>query len=409
MKRKRTAEKGKPAYAHFGLKRDPFSTLALQPFEMEFFAGRRALIERLVADLHSLSNTGLAGEPGMGKSSLLNLLREKAGRGVAVVSIGVPLDDANYLLVELLGALMEALPRSGGLDRRAVNRRMREGVLDKATLLRLVRTLLARSRKPVAVLVDDIEKIRGDRIRHLTRSDRTLQFLEELKVLFESRNACFFVTLQEEFFSKVTQVVKEGAEPTVLGLFRNIVKVDRFPIPELREVLATRLKAAGHPGGIEAVVEDEGMRLALGLSDGNPRRFLYLMSEGMARAALRRASRIGFEDVFGALNEHLKLDRVCMKLMFFLSKSGRATAANVDLQAFMELDAVSLSRRFEVLAKNRLVSAVDVVEGSRVYALPGLEGSIEHPSASGKDAGKTQSAVGLSQKGEKMYLLDEEN
>lgn len=402
-KRKQGVEKGCPAYARFGLSADPFSTLALRDHELESFSGRRELVERLRADLASCSNTGLAGEPGMGKSSLLNLLKARAPRGVQVVSLGVALDDAVYFLTELLGALMEALPRAGGFDRAKTARHLREGALDKAALVRLVRLLFARSKRPVVVLVDDVEKIRGDRVRHLTRSDRTLQFLEELRPVLEARNACFFVTLQEEFYAKVTQVLKEGAEPTVLGLFRNVVKVDRFAPAELRELLRVRLKAAGFVRDPESLMEPEGLRLALALSEGNPRRFLYLLSEGMARAALRGASRIGFEDVFGALNEHLKLDRVCMKLLFFLSKSGRATADNADLQAFMGLDNVSLSRRFEVLAKARLASVVDVVDGARVYALPGTEPS----GLDGSRTGTPSAAVGVSQKGERMFLLDD--
>jgi hypothetical protein len=409
----------KPAYAHFGLRKDPFNTLALQSHNLGFFTGRRDLVERLTSDLHSLSNTGLAGEPGMGKSSLLNLLKGRAGRGVTVVTIGVPLDDATYLLTELLGELMEVLKTARGLDRRETARRLRDGSLDKTALLRIVRTLMARSKKPVAVFVDDVEKIRGDPVHHLTRSDRTLQFLEELKPLFEGRNSCFFVTLQEEFFSKVTQVVKDGAEPTVLGLFKNIVKVERFSVEELREVLRVRLKAVGHKGDPESFVESEGLRLALSLADGNPRRFLYLLSEGMVRAYLRRGRRIAFQDVFEAVNEHLKLDLVCKKLLFFLSKSGRAMAANADLQEFMGLDAISLSRRFDVLARERLVTSVDVVDGSRVYALPGIEplreGGLSIGAAAKADGPSGQAhqkaekpAIGVSLKGEKMYLLDED-
>ena len=56
------------------------------------------------------------------------------------------------------------------------------------------------------------------------------------------------MALQEEFYAKVSQVVKEGAEPTVLGLFKHVVLVEKFSHEELKEVLALRLKRAGFKG-----------------------------------------------------------------------------------------------------------------------------------------------------------------
>ena len=111
--------------------------------------------------------------------------------------------------------------------------------------------------------------------------------------------------------------------------------------------------------------------MALSLSAGNPRRFLFLISEAMVRGSQRGGKRVEYQDLFEAVNEHLKLDLVCKKLLYFLAKAGRATASNTDLQAFMGLDTISIARRLEILSKNRLAEMVEVVDGARVYALPG--------------------------------------
>ena len=58
-------------YRHFGLKVDPFTTLSLQKHNLDYFVGREALVERLLSSMFSLSNVGVAGEPGSGKNSLL--------------------------------------------------------------------------------------------------------------------------------------------------------------------------------------------------------------------------------------------------------------------------------------------------------------------------------------------------
>jgi hypothetical protein len=387
------------AFRHFGLKLDPFTTLALQGHNLDYFVGRQALIERLSSAMLSLSNIGVAGEPGVGKSSILQLLKTRVPKGFYSVAIGVPLDDASYFLSELLREMLVVIPSVPGMDLKETGRRLESGELSKNAVFSLIRSIVGRLKKPLLVFVDDLEKIKGDRVQHLTRSERTLQLLEELKKLLELPNAAFVVSLQEEFHSKVREVVKEGAEPTVLGLFKNVVLVERFGPGELEEILSRRLSLAGFKGQREDFLEPEALTLALSLASGNPRRFLYLLSEGMYRSYRRGGDRVEFQDLFEAVNEHLKLDLVCKKLLYFLSKSGRAVASNSDLQAFMGLDMISISRRLEILSKNRLAEIVDVADGVKVYGLPGTRVS-EPVSDALPQVRVTRSAMG-----EKIYNL----
>ena len=392
------------AYRHFGLSVDPFTTLALQKHNLDYFIGREALIDRLSSALFSLGNVGVAGEPGMGKSSLLQVLQNQVPASYYRISIGVPLDDAHYFLSELLREILVEVPKVAGLNLKEISRRVEEESLSKNTLLSLIKSIASRSKKPFLVFVDDLEKIKGDRVQHLTRSERTLQLLEELKPLLELPNFGFAISLQEEFYAKVGLVVKEGAEPTVLGLFKNIVLVERFSGDQLRQLLDLRLKQAGFKGGAESFLEPEALTLSLALADGNPRRFLFLLSEGMYRGFSRKGSRVEFQDLFEAVNEHLKLDLVCKKILYFLAKSGRAVASNSDLQAFMGLDMISIARRLEILTKNRLAEMVDVADGMKVFALPGSR-EISLP------AGEKPSVSGLGKvlktaDGEKQYDLN---
>ncbi len=406
MKKKRSIKpslkKSKPsanaAFKHFGLKTDPFTTLALQKHNLDYFLGREALIERLSSAMFSLSNVGVAGEPGVGKSSVLQLLKSRVPASFFSVSIGVPLDDASYFLSELLREMLVAIPKVPSLNLKEIGRRLEAEDLSKNAILSLIRSIVSRLKKPLLVFVDDLEKIKGDRIQHLTRSERTLQLLEELKPLLELPNIAFVIALQEEFYSKVSQVVKEGAEPTVLGLFKHMVLVEKFSQAELKKILALRLARAGFKKSVEEFLEPEALTLALSLAAGNCRRFIYLLSEGMYRGFQRKGTRVEFQDFFEAVNEHLKLDLVCKKILYFLAKSGRAVASNSDLQAFMGLDVISLARRLEILSKNRLAEVVDFADGIKVYSLPGSrEAAVLTASPQLKI---TQSAIG-----EKIYNL----
>lgn len=388
------------AFAHFKLKLDPFTTLSLRPQNLDCFVGREFLIERLCSSLFSLSNVGLAGEPGVGKSSLMRAVQSRVPVSQFYsVTIGVPIDDAGYFLNELLKEMLVVIPRIPAMDLKTIGRRLEKETLSKNEIFSLIKGMVLKLKKPLLVFVDDLEKIKGDRIRHLTRSEKTLQVLEEVKPLLELPNIGFAISLQEEFYSKIRSIVQENGDPTVLGLFKSIVLVEKFSTTELKEVLAKRLEKAGYYDPTQHFFEPEALVLALALADGNPRRFLYLLSEGMYRGYRRKTDRVEFQDLFEAVNEHLKLDQVCRKLLYFLAKSGRAVASNSDLQSFMGLDMISIARRLEILCKNRLAEMVEVVDGIKVYALPGRKNPSE-PEARLVLAKTTTSASG-----EKIYNL----
>jgi hypothetical protein len=383
VKKKKTKKTRKPAkqaapdfqaaYKHFGLTSDPFTTLSLQAHNLDYFVGRKALLDRMSSALFSLSNVGVAGEPGVGKSSLMQMLRNRVPSGFYCVGIGVPRDDASYFLSELLREILVVIPRVPGLSLKEVGRRLETGDLHKNAVLFVIKTIASRLEKPLLVFVDDLEKIKGDRIQHLTRSERTQQLLEELKPLLEMPRTAFVIALQEEFYAKIGLVVKENAEPSVLGLFKHVVLVEKFSHSALKEALALRLKQAGFKGEIGDFLEPEALTLALSMSSGNPRRFFYLLSESMYHGFQRKGKRVEFQDLFEAVNEHYKLDMIYKKLLFFLAKSGKAVATNPDLQSFMGLDMISIARRLEMLSKNQLAEMVDVADGMRVYSLPGAQ------------------------------------
>lgn len=387
--------------AAFGLSRNPFRTRALSGRDLDLFFGRAETADRLSSLLASLSNVGLAGEPGSGKSSLLNLLAARAGGAFRTVEVSAPVDDSRAFLQDLIGALAAADPRAGASDRRRFGNRRRLGEPGRAELLARARALLSSPGRPFLVFVDGLDKFHGDRVRHLTRADRTQQFLEELRPILESPRAAFAVALQEEFHGRTARVVSEKGDSTVLGLFEKVVLVDRLTPGELKALLAHRLSRCGWRGTPADLLEPEVLTLALSLAAGNPRRFLYSLSEAALRAASRGASRVEFRDFSEGLNEHLKLDAVCRRLLYFLAKSGRALSSNRDLQAFAGLDSASLARRFEILVRSGLAETAGVTPEGPVYALSGFARAETEDRAPGEAVRVERTASG-----ERMWLLD---
>src|SRR5579883_1579859 len=147
------------AYRHFGLKVDPFTTLSLQGHNLDYFVGRSALINRLLSAMFSVYNIGVAGEPGVGKSSLLQLLKSRVPKDFYCVSIGVPLDEASYFLSELLREILVSIPSVPGVNFKEVGRRLENEGLTKNAVFSIIRSITSRLKKPLLVFVDDLEKI----------------------------------------------------------------------------------------------------------------------------------------------------------------------------------------------------------------------------------------------------------
>src|SRR5579885_152724 len=128
MKKKKTSSRSAApadaAYLHFKLKSDPFTTLSLRPQNLEHFIGRELLVDRVSSALFSLSNVGLAGEPGVGKSSLMRVVQSKVPSRFYWVAISVPMHDAAYFFSELLREILVAVPKVKGMDLKALSRRL---------------------------------------------------------------------------------------------------------------------------------------------------------------------------------------------------------------------------------------------------------------------------------------------
>jgi hypothetical protein len=117
---------------------------------------------------------------------------------------------------------------------------------------------------------------------------------------------------------------------------------------------------------------------------------------------LRKNERVDFVDLFEAVNGTCAWTR-CAESSSSSWPSPGGGGSNGDLQAFLNLDTVSLNRRFEILVKSRLAERLDVSGGSFVYGLPGTGAALGPDVARDETLGRS-----VPFKDEKMYLLDGE-
>lgn len=393
MKNRRSHERKNfhPFYKSFGLERHPFQTRPLSEKDMALFIGREKEVSDLELLLSSFSNVAVCGEAGSGKSTLLKKAALSAKGVFEVLWVGAATDR----LEDFLARFEEALDH----QERRKGTRARSG--GGGLSLRRMKKRLEKFSKPLWVFLDDVDKIHGDVQRHLTRADRTQQFLEEIRPLLQVPRAAFAVSLQEEFYGRASRFVADKSENSVLGLFEKVVLLGRLSREQLKTLFESRLKKSGWKGSWEDFLEPEALTLALSLAAGNPRRFLYVLGEGCFSAIRRSGRRVEFSDLLAGLQEHLDLDAVMRKILYFLAKTGRGRPNDPDLQAFCSRDSASLARRFDLLAKRRLVEMASVCENGPVYALSGF--AVPPGSASPPDI-----RVERSSQGEPIWILQEE-
>ncbi len=364
------------ALRRFGFKSDVFSTLPLRREQLDLFVGHEKEIARLRDGVYSMENCALVGEPGSGKSSLVEQLRAEIGRDFEVVSIAVPVADGAYFLKELLQQLLVTLNRKllKKANFRALGMELRRGGddLSKSKLKTMVLPLLSGYAKPLVVTVDDLEKIKADVNLHLNRTDATLVLLEEMKDILELGNVCFVFSLQKEFYGHVERMMASSGETTLLGLIKNIIPLDALSRKECYEVIKRRVLVDKSWKDPREAFADSAIAFAISRSEGNPRKLLFFLSEALYAAHCRGAKKVGFDDLFGPLNKFYRLDHVQKKVLFYLSEHPSASYDDEGLVASLPIDRKSVARRLAaLLAKGFLEArfACDAVK--KVYFLKG--------------------------------------
>ncbi len=381
---------------HFGFKRDVLSTLPLRRDQLELFIGHDAEIRRLRDGVNSLENCALVGEPGSGKSSLMERLRAEIKREYQVVSIGVPVADGAYFLKELLQQLLVTLNRKllKRVNFRSLSMELRrEGDhLSKSKLKTMVVPLLTGYPKPLIIFVDDLEKIKSDVGLHLNRADATLVLLEEMKDVLEIENVCFVFSLQKEFYGHVERMMAGFGETTLLGLIKNIIRVRALSNDECYQLVAKRVTADKSGQASQGIFAESTLRFAVSRCEGNPRKLIFFLSEALYNAYRRGAKKVAFEDLFVFLNRFYRLDEVQKRILFYLSEKEPVSYDDPGLVASLSIDIKSIARRLAgLLGKGFLEAHFSRGAMKKEYFLKGRKPSEAAAEQAGSRGGDTKS------------------
>jgi len=398
-KRVKKSKPPKTALGSFGFKSDIFSTLPLRQEQLAFFIGHQEEVDRLKDGIFSHENCALVGEPGSGKSSLMERVRAEMKRDCQVVSVGVPVADGAYFLRELLQQLLVSLNRKllKRVNFRSLGMELRrEGDrLSKSKLKTMVMPLLQGYSKPLVIFVDDLEKVKADVERHLNRTDATMVLLGEMKEVLELENVSFVLSLQKEFYGHVERMMASSGETTLLGLIKNIIEIKPLSDSECRRLLKERMTSESAWKDSEEVFAESAIRFAISRCEGNPRKLLFFLSEAIYNAYRRKAKTVSFEDLFAFLNRFYRLDDTHQKLLEYLSEHDAVSYDDAGITKALPVDGKSIARRLEsLLAKGYLETTFDTVKARKRYSLKGRKAALESPGPAEGSARKRRTKKG---------------
>lgn len=289
---------------HFGLKRNPFSPspLGTDRSLSDLFVDREVELKNAVAAVQLGKNLLIAGERGIGKTTLINAARRTISRKEKdVLIIDVPLLDlatsATSDPTPLLRALTLELQKHVSGDRPLTLQRLREHnefvraisdtlVPDLLLVIESFVKQLQKNHKRIVLVFDNVDKTSLD-----------LTMLSGARDVLWKMNAVYVFSAN---MKQHDRLVDSAMEP----FFQRII-LRRFNQAETRELLNRRL-APMSDKDLRDIIDADLVANIQRLSGGNPRLALLMCEEGFKRASSRRADRVTALDISSYLNDRLE-------------------------------------------------------------------------------------------------------
>lgn len=327
-----------------------FFSTPLNTENTSLFTGLQEELSRLKTELSNASSYGISGSPGAGKTSLILKAADEYNPSAELIFIHEVAPSANEIFQTISKniTLLKSKPKS----------------------MAALKTAIQKSKKKFILILDNLDKLEINTNQTPTKNDPILNQLLVVKPFFEFNNLPVLAALPKAYGFQADRIFLGEENTPLLGILDGIIKLQAFTEPVLIEILRKRISHnSKNKQTLESVLNPAALRFLLSLSNGNPRRLLFLMAEATYRASAAKRNQINFGDFFRIVSGHLKLDSAHKRIFYLLSKLPKLELSNVKVHKFLELDRTSLKRRLDQLVKRNLV---EIDHGYRPDASSGL-------------------------------------
>ena len=314
-------------------------TALLSETENDLFIGRNDDYNRIFDLIESGCNCAVAGQPGIGKTSMLKRLERQLSEKYTVIYLSMPTTDPEMFLRKLLFSLSVAyadtIPSEyrGKLLYTQEIQTLARGLLYGETLgereekkilsfLReLIKTdeeipyrlftaedmkqvcgkILSDIPKKLVIIVDDLDKVFSRSINESRdQVERLYLFLTEISDLLHMPKTVWLLSLHGEIFENLEKYVFIQNDSVLLSYINEIIPLKPFSVEESRKILEKRAS-----GKVFDIFSRGAFRLLLACSKGNPRLLIYAASKTIKYTT---DTPVSIDDCIAALRANLSLD-----------------------------------------------------------------------------------------------------
>ncbi len=374
-------------------------TALLSETENDLFIGRNDDYNRIFDLIESGCNCAVAGQPGIGKTSMLKRLERQLSEKYTVIYLSMPTTDPEMFLRKLLFSLSVAyadtIPSEyrGKLLYTQEIQTLARGLLYGETLgereekkilsfLReLIKTdeeipyrlftaedmkqvcgkILSDIPKKLVIIVDDLDKVFSRSINESRdQVERLYLFLTEISDLLHMPKTVWLLSLHGEIFENLEKYVFIQNDSVLLSYINEIIPLKPFSVEESRKILEKRAS-----GKVFDIFSRGAFRLLLACSKGNPRLLIYAASKTIKYTT---DTPVSIDDCIAALRANLSLDPRDLMILKNAAEKPYINAGDGDLRESVGLDTISIGQRLTELANKRFLIS-DYDDKQKIYRL----------------------------------------
>lgn len=374
-------------------------TLPLRGDEREMFVGRTEELANVRDLLESGLNCAISGQPGIGKTSFLNVLEADLSTTYAIIRLSIPTTDPETFYKKLLFALtvqyvdiidhtirekllytQEIMTLARGLlygetlgekEERKIINFMREFIKSPEEQQIRVYTLeelraacasiLSSLEKKLIIIVDDTDKVFARSVLEpCDQVERLYLFFTELTDVIHTPKTAWLFSLHGEMFEQLEKYVLMQNDSILLSFINDIIPLKPFTPEESKHICNNRIGA-----DVFSLFTESAFRLMLAVSKGNPRLLLYTAAKAVKHAGNEKVT---IDSLLTALRANLPMDIRDLMILKCAAEKPFITAGDPELRETVGLDTISISQRLSELTNKRLLIN-DYDDSQKVYRL----------------------------------------
>lgn len=373
-------------------------TLPIRESELDQFVNRKNESYYILGLLKSYKNCAISGRKGIGKTSFLNLIKNKISKNYLTIFISIPsldityfyrkllnnivsknykynFDDAKRKLkfsqqIETLAKLLLKGENIGEIQEKKVfnfisslvdeNKKFKKNLLSTEQMHLIIKNFFNSLEKNIFIIVDDIDKISID---ESTKNNKIYNFLIEIADILNIDNVTWLFSINRKLHKKIEKELLDNESNSIFSFLNDLINLEPFPVEELRNILFKRMSK-------EELNQftDSAFRLIFAISKGNPRVLMHMLLKTMKYKKIKEFKEVDERVVVSTIDDIYSIDNKSSKILEYIGNKSFLFANDRTLQEITKLDSVSLTMRLKELAAKNLITS-EIVNRKKAYWL----------------------------------------